>query len=396
MPRLSLGILLICPVLALAAAPQGYFGAQLGTDAERGGVFVVSVMPGSPAAKAGFEVDDLLVTVDTTAAQGSQELAQYLRERGAGTEVTVEFVRKRKTLRRTLTLGVNPWQDAERADQRAGLHAVRIDSDLAYRSGEGADVEKHRLDLYVPDSEHPAPLLLWIHGGGWSLGGRENEKALALRFAERGVAVAAMSYRLSPANWANPEYPSSGVTHPAHVNDVADAFAYLHTNAARLGLDASRLFVGGHSAGGHLAALMASDPSYLKARGLSLDVVAGALPIGGAYDIPDYHAALIRSDPELGKAHIEAVFGIRKDGWRHASPTEHLAASDVPMLVVVEDQAGFQRYARRLEDAAQRHGRSNITFLDAEGRTHGNVILLMSGRHEDEVRARMLEFMLAG
>ena len=113
-------------------------------------------------------------------------------------------------------------------------------------------------------------------------------------------------------------------------------------------------------------------------------------------DSPDYHAALIESDPELGKAHIEAVFGTRQDDWRQASPTEYLAASDVPMLVVVEDQAGFQRYARRLADAAERHGRSNITFLDAVNRTHGNVILLMSGRHEDEVRARMLEFMLAG
>ena len=226
--------------------------------------------------------------------------------------------------------------------------------------------------------------MLWIHGGGWSFGDRANERALALRFAERGIAVAAMSYRLCDGRWADPEAPTSDFKHPTHINDVADAFAWLHRNATALSIDAGALFVAGHSSGGHLAALLATDARHLEARGLGLGDIAAALPIGGAYDIPDYHAALTAGDDaELGTQHIHAVFGNDEAAWRDASPTHHLAASEVPMLVVVEEQAGFQRYAKRLDDAARAHGRENVELFPADGRTHGNVILLMSGRHAD-------------
>ncbi len=140
---------------------------------------------------------------------------------------------------------------------------------------------------------------------------------------------------------------------------------------------------------------MRSDVRYLKARGLDLQQVAGAIPISGAYDIPDYHKALKRGDPELGEAHIRAVFGDSREQWLHASPTEFLTQSSVPMLVVVEEQAGFQRYARRLAKAAKKAERSNIRLLDAKGRTHSNVLLMMSGRHDDEVRNEIVAFMRA-
>ena len=61
---------------------------------------------------------------------------------------------------------------------------------------------------------------MWIHGGGWSIGDRSDATALALRFAERGLAVAAISHRLSNAAWLNPEASQSGVVHPAHVQTV--------------------------------------------------------------------------------------------------------------------------------------------------------------------------------
>ena len=98
----------------------------------------------------------------------------------------------------------------------------------------------------------------------------------------------------------------------------------------------------------------------------------------------------------MGNAHIRAVFGATKEQWLNASPTEFLSLSAVPMLVVVEEQAGFQRYARRMKRAAQDADRYNIGLFDAVGRTHGNVILLMSGRHQDEVRQRIIDFIKTG
>ena len=373
---------------------KGYFGAQLG-NVEEGvndkakGVAVVSVLPNSPAAAAGFQVDDIITHVDNFTSSVPGEVAQYLGQVGVDGKVEISYMRKGKLHHTKLTLGLNPWQFASEPDPAADYPVV-VQSDLTYQPV--SKQEKHKLDLYMPQAPQPVAALLWIHGGGWSFGDRKNERALALRFAERGVAVAVMSYRLSGGRWADENAAKDGVTHPAHVNDVADAFAWLISNATRLGIDKRSIFVGGHSAGAHLAALLVSDAQYLQARGLGLTDVAGAIPIGGAYDIVDYHKALVASDPVLGNAHIQAVFGQTKKQWRHASPTQYLAASDRPMLVVVEEQAGFQRYAKRLQRAARKADRDNIIFYDAKDRVHGNVILLMSGRHEDEVRAQMIDY----
>lgn len=383
-------VLLLCAG-ATFAATEGYFGAQLGpTDAEVG-VEVVSVLPGSPAAAAGLVVGDNVVSVGGQTADDAQGFAAVIRASGAGNRIEVEILRQNQRKRVEIVLGENPWQNAGEADLRPGLFGVKVHASLPYVDADRRHAN-HYLDLYVPDTEAPVPALLWIHGGGWSFGERDQDRALALRLAERGLAVASMSYRLSSGRWADPDAPEEGVQHPAHVNDVADAFSWLRQESARFGLNSDALFVGGHSAGGHLAALLSSDARYLKARGLALDDVAGAIPIGGTYDIPDYHAALTAGQPELGQAHIEAVFGATVENWQDASPTRFLTQSKVPMLVVVEEQAGFQRYARRMMKAARAANRDNIFRFDAAGRTHGNVILMMSGRHEDSVRAEILRF----
>ena len=403
MLRYFLGILL-CSSLATqvtAEAVQGYFGAQLTEVLEADvpaaqaedirGVLVLTVLPESPAAAAGFAANDIILAVGGVPMVGPTETARHLASLGAGAEVEVQFMRNAEQHSTKLRLGINPWQNADQPDPSEAYFGVREYADLAY----GGD-DRHKLDLYVPDTGEPMPMLLWIHGGGWSFGDRKQDRSLALRLAERGVAVASMSYRLSAGRWADPNAPAQGVVHPAHINDVADAFVWLQAQAQRYGYDETALYVGGHSAGGHLAALLATDADYLRARGASLEAVAGAVPIGGAYDIPDYHAALISGDPEMGQAHIEAVFGKDPLGWVKASPTAFIETSAVPMLVVVEEQAGFERYARRLEVEAHAAGRDNVAFLSAKGRTHGNVLLLMSGRHEDSVRHAILRFLHSG
>ena len=387
--------LLISP-FAYTLSQQGYFGAQLGPDESGQGITIVSALPDSPADKAGIMTDDVILSVDGQNFKDVELLAAYLRNAGAKTTVEVVLQRAATTHTKTLTLGINPWQGADQADPSPGMYKVTITQDLVYTlpDAEGSDLhERHVLDFYLPESDQPVPAMVWVHGGGWSFGDKTNERNLALRFAERGVAVAVINYRLSSGRWATDDAPEEGVTHPEHAKDVAAAFAWLHKHAAKYGLDTKRLYISGHSAGGHLAALLATDEQFLRAEGLSFDSLAGVLPIGGAYDIPDYHAALMASDPELGQAHIHAVFGNTKEQWEVASPTQFIHLSSLPMLVIVEEQAGFQRYANRLRLAAEAANRSNIEFLHAAGRTHGNILLLMSGRHKDVIRAQMITFM---
>ena len=377
---------------ANAFAAEGYFGAQL-ADHESNGAEIVALLPDSPAANAGFREGDHITGAGGTEIDNAETLAAQLRSFGANRTIEVRYIRGGVEQQAQLTLGRNPWQNANQPDDDPDLHTVQIRIDIAYA---GTADEKQRLDLYLPQSDVAVPGMLWIHGGGWSTGDRANERALALRFAERGIAVAAISYRLSAGDWADPSLPSEGVQHPAHAQDAAAAFSWLHDNAEALGINPNALYVSGHSSGGHLAALLATDKRYLSHHGLRTSALAGALPVGGAYDIADYHAALTQGDdPAMGEAHIRAVFGTTEQEWLDASPTQFVGETRIPMLVVVEEQDAFERYADRLRSAAATAGRSNVEFYQAQGRRHGNVVLLMSGRHADSVRARMLRFMEA-
>lgn len=119
--------------------------------------------------------------------------------------------------------------------------AVTIHHDLVYAQVDGRDL---RLDLYLPtETAGPWPVVVWIHGGGWSRGSKDPCPAVPL--TRYGYAVASVSYRLAPE-----------FTWPAQVQDCRAAVRFLRANAERLGLDGGRIGAWGISAGGHLAALL--------------------------------------------------------------------------------------------------------------------------------------------
>ena len=164
----------------------------------------------------------------------------------------------------TLLLLLTAAQDAQ----------VKVVKDLAYYAGPDADEKKHKLDLYLPVTDKPFPVLMWIHGGAWMMGDRAMFGGIGERFAERGIGCAVISYRLSP-----------GVKHPEHVKDCARAFAWLHANIKKHGGDPDRLFVFGQSAGGHLTALLTLDRKYLDELKVPEDAIKGAVPMSGLYMI---------------------------------------------------------------------------------------------------------------
>ena len=102
------------------------------------------------------------------------------------------------------------------------------------------------LDLYVPPGEGPFPLVFWIHGGGWHSGSKDNGINLALKFLPKGFALASINYRLT-----------SDAPFPAQIEDCNGALAYLRQHAGKYQIDSQRVGTLGHSAGAHLAALMA-------------------------------------------------------------------------------------------------------------------------------------------
>src|SRR5262245_61935416 len=100
-----------------------------------------------------------------------------------------------------------------------------------------------KLDLYVPASTKSPPLVVWVHGGAWRGGSKNNPSVLPL--TERGFAVASVDYRLSPV-----------AQFPAQIHDIKAAIRYLRAAAKEHGIAADRIAITGGSAGGHLAALV--------------------------------------------------------------------------------------------------------------------------------------------
>lgn len=156
-------------------------------------------------------------------------------------------------------------------------NGVTIIADIPYYDGEDADRVRHTLDLYLPQTEAPFPLVFYVHGGAWVGGSKDSYANIGRALAAEGLGVVIVNYRLSP-----------GVTHPAHVQDLARAFAWVMDSIEAYGGDPTRIVLTGHSAGGHMVSLLVLDPAYLEAVGYAPEDVAGVVAFSGVFVIDDW------------------------------------------------------------------------------------------------------------
>ncbi|KPF62068.1 esterase [Porphyrobacter sp. AAP60] len=204
------------------------------------------------------------------------------------------------------------------------------------------------LDLWVPKGAKKAPLVLFVHGGGWKRGSKDNagSRALPGHLVAQGYAYASIDYRLVPRNSVEEQ-----------ASDVAAALAYLLERADALGIDRSRVVLTGHSAGAHLVALVGTDERYLRAAGLSFADIDGVMPNdGAAYDVP---AQMAQAGRFMGKTY-EQAFGTDPARQQALSPTFHAAAPNAPafLLIHVQREDGVAQNAALAE--ALRRGGSQV------------------------------------
>jgi acetyl esterase/lipase len=253
------------------------------------------------------------------------------------------------------------------------LNEVQIIPDVPYYTGKDADPIKHRLDLYLPRGQKDFPVLFFVHGGAWRHGDKGYlglYSMLGMFWARHGVGAVITNYRLTPT-----------VMHPEHIKDVAKAFAWTYKNIDRYGGRADEIFVSGHSAGGHLVALLATDDSYLKTEGLSLRTIKGAIPMSGVYQVCERNRI------------FDAAFGTAPKVREDASPLFHVSAADPPFLIIYGDndlaQCGkecSETFCRALRDH-----KCEATALEARDRNH-LTILLMAATEDDLVARAILDF----
>ena len=132
---------------------------------------------------------------------------------------------------------------------------------------------RQMLDLYRPQQAvGPLPTVLFLYGGSWKRGSRHNYAFVGRALARNGFLVGVADYRTYPE-----------VTFPAFVHDGAMAVSWLYENAYRYGGRGDGIHLIGHSAGAHIAALLAVEPKYLRAAGLSRDILGRWIGLAGPY-----------------------------------------------------------------------------------------------------------------
>lgn len=199
-----------------------------------------------------------------------------------------------------------PVQRPDTPPDRPTTYATVTFRDIAYYDGDDADTLRHSLDLYIPDGAENFPIFIYVHGGAWVGGSKNAYGNIGQALAQQGIGVAVVNYRLSPR-----------VTHPAHVQDVARAFAWLTDHIADCGGDPTRIVIGGHSAGGHIASLLVLDGQYLAAVGHSPDDVLGVVSFSGVYVIDDWIVQWARGafpDDDAGRMAASPLSLIPQDG----------------------------------------------------------------------------------
>jgi acetyl esterase/lipase len=184
---------------------------------------------------------------------------------------------------------------------------VQLRANLIYTDGPEDQESKHKLDIYSPKGKEKSPVFFFIHGGAWTSGDRSQYPPLGNRYASEGILTVVPSYRLAP------KFPF-----PAQIEDVAAAFAWTVHHVAEFGGDTNKIYVGGHSAGGHLAALLTLDPKHLAKYNLTPDLIKGAMCLSGVYDMAEGKDNVFGKDPQL----------------RHdASPINFVHKTNLPFLV---------------------------------------------------------------
>jgi arylformamidase len=227
-----------------------------------------------------------------------------------------------------------------------------VRADLKY----GADYWQ-KLDIYLPRKSVPkgAPVLIFLHGGAWTNGTKEWMGFMAPPLVELPSLFVAANYRLAPA-----------VRFPGQLEDCCDVVAWVHAHITEYGGDPGRIFIGGHSAGGHLAAMTALSADRLAAHGLPEDVIKGCLPISGSFDLraPD-------ATPESAEARILRTLLARPEDAAAASPILFIRGRRVPFLIAYGSR-DFPRLVTQAEAMSAALARETVpaTVLTLDGLDH--------------------------
>lgn len=236
--------------------------------------------------------------------------------------------------------------------------------------------DKDLLDIYMPQGRKNVPVIVYLHGGALLMGDKSWGADIGKKVAEAGIGLVSVNYRLSPA-----------VEHPKHVNDAAAATAWVFKNIAKYGGDPQKIYVGGHSAGAYLAALLAIDPSHLLPYNIGNAELNGTVLISPFLYVEETAKDRIKLD-----SIYQTIWGNDPQAWRQASVSPHIGPRRNNIMLIYADgddnwrKEQIERFAAAMTSAGNRRvftkevpNRTHTTLLTAIPDKDDKIVKLISG-----------------
>lgn len=234
-------------------------------------------------------------------------------------------------------------------------------ADIAY-----GDHERQRLDVYIPDAApepgKTRPIIVFWYGGSFERGRKSQYRFVGAALAKAGYVAVLPDYRLYPE-----------VRFPGFIDDAARAVAWVASHAAEVGGDPARIYLAGHSAGAHIAGMLAYDPERLARVGVSADAIRGFIGLSGPYALDPNTDAL--------RTIFAAPYGY--DDWQPARRVRAGAPRALLMHGEADDLVSVG-HARAMADALAAHG-VPVTLRTYAGRGHSDTVAAFATAAPDKL-----------
>lgn len=223
-------------------------------------------------------------------------------------------------------------QDSVRKGMFAGLKLAGHRPGKAIKNLHYGREPGQSLDIYLPGEGYRGSQLVFLHGGGWHSGSKDEYAYLGAAMAAYGVTCAVVGYRLYPQ-----------VRYPVFIEDVAHALSWLRRDGLRYGFTSAPLYLMGHSAGAHIACMVALDERYRELAGFEPDSVAGVIGLSGVY----------RFRPETSPIYTD-IFSSAEPGFESVKPINYVGDNKVPIMMLHGEQDSVIgiRNAQQMREAA--------------------------------------------
>jgi acetyl esterase/lipase len=236
------------------------------------------------------------------------------------------------------------------------LHPIVKNKNIVYDKENGL-----KLDVFSPKNKQKTKaVLVFIHGGNWNAGKKETYSFFGKGMARKNIVTVVIDYRLSPL-----------ATYDGMTSDAANAIAWVQKNIAQYGGDSSKIYVSGHSAGGHLAALVATDTTYFSALKMRNPLKGSILIDAFGLDMLTYLSAKSWDKDVM----YYPTFSTNPEIWKKGSPIFHIHKGMPPFLIFIGSntypaiKSGAHDFMKVLQSTAP-----ETQLIEKKGRGHIGMI----------------------